>query len=84
MDLHFEQDLSLAEIAEQESISRQGVHDAIKRGEKALFDMEGKLGILQRYVRSKAYLEEAKKKLSMDQDAVKELIDKAMNSWEEE
>ena len=35
-DLHYNQDLSLGEIAENEGISRQGVHDAIGRAEAAL------------------------------------------------
>ena len=35
-DLYYNQDLSLAEIAEQEGISRQGVHDAISRSEALL------------------------------------------------
>ena len=41
-DLYYNQDLSLAEIAEQEGISRQGVHDAISRSE-ALLAREQKL-----------------------------------------
>lgn len=49
MDLHFNQDLSLSEIAEQEGISRQGVHDALRRGESALYEMESKLGLMKRY-----------------------------------
>lgn len=43
-DLYYNQDLSLAEIAEQEGISRQGVHDAISRTEAILRDMERKTG----------------------------------------
>ena len=33
IDLYYNEDLSLAEIAEHEGISRQGVRDNIKRGE---------------------------------------------------
>lgn len=39
-DLYYNQDLSLAEIAEQEGISRQGVHDTIVRTEAILNDLE--------------------------------------------
>ena len=40
---YYDDDLSLAEIAENEGITRQGVRDAIKRAEALLFDMESKL-----------------------------------------
>lgn len=47
-DLYYNQDLSLAEIAEQEGISRQGVHDAITRTETILRDMEAATGCIAR------------------------------------
>ena len=43
---YFYEDLSLAEIAESESISRQGVHDTIRRAEKQLDEFENKLGLV--------------------------------------
>ena len=48
MDLYYNDDLSLAEIAEMKNISRQGVRDAIQRSEKQLNDMENKLGLIRR------------------------------------
>ena len=39
IDLYYNQDLSLAEIAEQEGISRQGVRDNIKRAEAQLLEI---------------------------------------------
>ena len=45
LDLYYNDDLSLAEIAEQYDISRQGVHDAIKRGEELLVGYEKTLGL---------------------------------------
>ena len=47
-DLYYNQDLSLAEIAEQEGISRQGVHDTINRTEAALLQMEQSIGCIER------------------------------------
>ena len=47
-ELHFHQDLSLAEIAEEIGISRQGVHDALTRTESALRSMENRLGCVRR------------------------------------
>lgn len=49
MDLYYNEDLSLAEIAEPLNISRQGVRDSIKRGEKQLEDLENTLGLAKRF-----------------------------------
>ena len=47
--LHYNEDLSLSEIAEQEGISRQGVWDNIRRAEEALRQKEAKIGLVGRY-----------------------------------
>ena len=46
--LHVDEDYSLSEIAERENISRQGVHDALKRAEAQLYEMEARLGLVKR------------------------------------
>lgn len=49
MEQYYNDDLSLAEIAANFGISRQGVRDAIKRGEAILLDLEDKVGFAGRY-----------------------------------
>lgn len=49
IELYYDEDLSLGEIAEHESITRQGVRDSIKRGEQTMLDMEEKLGLMKRF-----------------------------------
>lgn len=49
LEYYYEDDLSLAEIAENEGITRQGVRDAIKRAEGQLFQMEERLGLAKRF-----------------------------------
>ena len=45
MRAYYDDDLSLAEIAEGEGISRQGVRHIIKKGEEQLAFLESKLGL---------------------------------------
>ncbi len=48
-DLYYNEDLSLAEIAENYGISRQGVRDVIVRAEGIMTEIEDKTGIIKRF-----------------------------------
>lgn len=56
-DLHYNEDLSLSEIAEQCGVSRQGVWDNIRRAESALSQMEEKTGLIRRFGQYRETLE---------------------------
>lgn len=45
LDMYYNEDLSLSEIAEQIGISRQGVRELIKKSEEELLFLEDKLGL---------------------------------------
>ena len=49
LDFYYNDDLSLAEIAENYDISRQGVRSVLKKGETILIDMEEKLHLAERF-----------------------------------
>ncbi len=49
MLLYHEENCSLQEIAEELGISRQGVHEALKKAESALQGFEEKLGLVGRF-----------------------------------
>ena len=53
LDLRYNQDLSLAEIADELGVSRQGIHDNIIRAEAHLQKMEAKTGCVRRYLQSR-------------------------------
>ena len=50
LDMYYNEDLSLAEIADQIGISRQGVRDLIKKAEEELLFLEDKLGLAKKMV----------------------------------
>ena len=58
MELYYEENLSLSEIADEFQISRQGVHDALKNAEKALKGYEEKLGLVEKMQQSRQAMEE--------------------------
>lgn len=59
LNMHYLQDLSLAEIAEQFGVSRQAVHDILRRAEQTLEEYEDKLGLAARYREERKLLAEA-------------------------
>lgn len=51
-------DMSLSELASVYGISRQGVHDLLKRCDKSLLDYESKLHLLERFTKIKQLVHE--------------------------
>lgn len=49
MNLYHEENLSLAEIGEELSLSRQAVHDALKNAQNSIAKYEDKLGLVNRF-----------------------------------
>ena len=54
-------DLSLSEIAEDNGISRQGVHDLIKRCDKILAEYEKKLHLVEKFTNIRQKITEIEK-----------------------
>lgn len=74
LDLYYNEDLSLSEIAENTGITRQAVRDLIVKGERFLLETEEKTGIYKKI----GALEERLKKISVlikknDEDSIKEI-----------
>ncbi len=55
-DLYHNQDLSLAEIAQELNVSRQGVYDNLSRAEASLRNMEEKTGCVRRNLQNRRAL----------------------------
>ncbi len=60
MDMYYNEDLSLAEVADEIGISRQGVRDIIKKSEEELFFFEECLGLAQKLRTAEVELRELK------------------------
>jgi len=59
-------DLSLAEIADEEGISRQGVHDVVKRCTKQLKEYEAALHLVEKFEQMKEKLTEVSELLTIE------------------
>lgn len=83
-DLHFNDDYSLAEIAEQSGISRQAVWDNIRRAESFLMDVENKTGLIARFTETQQALALCKKTIAQlsatADDAGKAAADEALQA----
>lgn len=72
MELYYNEDLSLAEIAELNNTSRQAIHDLIKRCYKQFLSYESKLNLLKKSFNQEkviiSLLEDLKDKYSISED----------------
>lgn len=67
---HFENDLSLSEIAKNNNVSRQAIYDNIKRGVALLYEYENKLKFYQ--IKEKI----RKELIDLKEDFTKEKLEK--------
>lgn len=67
MRLTYEEDWSLSEIASAYEVSRQAVHDALRRAESAMEEMDASLHLIDRILDVEHRLEEC---LAMEKDPV--------------
>lgn len=70
------EDLSLSEIANQEGMSRQGVHDCIKRATARMEDFESSLHLIDRFSFMRQRLERVKD--ISDDEEIKSLINELL------
>ena len=84
MKQYYEDDLSLAEIAEMEGITRQGVRHTIKKGELALLNLEERLQLAQRFTALASLAQEIKEDATLlaahENEAVKERAERILNA----
>lgn len=76
VDLYYNQNLSLGEIAEELNITRQGVRKNLVYAEKKLFDFEEKLGFLKQKLENDKIIKEVIK--SLDDDVLKDKLSKLL------
>ncbi len=77
LNMYFENDWSLSEIAHKMNTSRQAVYDIVKRSENLLEDYEAKLGLVEKFQSTRSKVDELKELLE-NADADKEKIDQAV------
>jgi len=70
LELHYGEDMSLSEIAENLGITRQAVHDRIRQGTGNLLDFENKLGLAGRFMIQKNCVAEALQALDAGDAAI--------------
>lgn len=73
LEMYYQEDMSLSEIASSVGITRQGVYDNIRRGEKEILSMESKLMLMDRFLQisdSLDKIEEALKSKSIDDKTI--------------
>ena len=63
LELYYYEDWTLAEIAAEEMVSRQAIHDLIHRSERIMEEYETKLGLMERFLTQQDILKKMSKQL---------------------
>lgn len=87
MDQYYNYDLSLQEIADNAGITKQGVHDLVRRAENTLVKTDEKLGFKNRLIEIQQGLERTQlllENLSQEQEDLQKRFSSELNACQEE
>ncbi len=76
MQLYYQEDLSLSEIAEEFQVSRNAVHDLLSRSLHILEEYETKLHLLEKHQQRLALIEKIEKSNQEDHASLKMYLDR--------
>ena len=80
LDMHYNMDLSLGEIAENIGVTRQCVRDFIKKGEERLLNFEENIGMCSYVTLVEIEAENIKKATENIDEEIKEKINKSLSA----
>lgn len=83
IELYYGNDYSLGEIAENYGVSRQAVHDTLKRAESILTNYENKLGLIDKFLAQRNKLAEVARLLEETQEASPQQLARARKVLQE-
>ena len=79
VELYYEADLGLSEVAQQMGITRQGVYDLLKRTERTLEEYESKLRLVAKFQEERMKIKEVYRMLCQADDRSQPWIREAIN-----
>lgn len=82
-DLYYGNDYSLGEIAENYNVSRQAVHDTLKRADSMLQYYEKKLGLVEKFMAQRNKLTEVASLLEKNNDPLSKRVARARKILQE-
>jgi predicted DNA-binding protein YlxM (UPF0122 family) len=82
-DMYYNQDYSLAEIAELENTTRQAVRDSIEKAREKLHDTEQRLGLSQKRMSTLRALSRAME-AAQGNEALTDILEEISGLWESE
>ena len=75
LELYYDEDLSLSEIAEEMNVSRNAVFDNLKRAVHLLEDYESKLHLLEKYIERSQLIDRIKKDQDEEHESLNDYLE---------
>ncbi|MEG0366586.1 MAG: YlxM family DNA-binding protein [Coprobacillus sp.] len=79
LTLYYDEDLSLAEIADDLNVSRNAVFDNLKRAVNLLEDYEDKLHLLEKHIQRMELIDRIEQEQSLDKSEMNDYLDMLKN-----